>query len=135
VAAAAPLLQTEQTNLGQTVTQQQIEHLPTAPQSVQSDPAGRRYLAAGDVRRVRQQRQPAHQRRSAAQPGLLLDGTTMTARRVQPDDHGLVRPHSVRLLGNLSRSGTYMLNGKQSLVLAISGPEFPAELIAYTVAR
>jgi quinoprotein glucose dehydrogenase len=29
---------------------------------------------------------------------------------------------------------TYMLNGKQYLVLAISGPEFPAELIAYTVA-
>ena len=27
---------------------------------------------------------------------------------------------------------TYMLNGKQYLVLAISGPEFPAELIAYT---
>jgi len=30
VVAAAPLLQTEQTNLGQTVTQQQIEMLPTA---------------------------------------------------------------------------------------------------------
>jgi quinoprotein glucose dehydrogenase len=29
---------------------------------------------------------------------------------------------------------TYMLNGKQYLVLAISGPEFPAELIAYTLA-
>ena len=29
---------------------------------------------------------------------------------------------------------SYMLNGKQYLVLAISGPEFPAELIAYTVA-
>src|SRR5919108_667022 len=29
VAAVAPLLQTEQTNLGQTVTQQQIEQLPT----------------------------------------------------------------------------------------------------------
>ena len=28
---------------------------------------------------------------------------------------------------------TYMLNGKQYLVVAISGPEFPAELIAYTV--
>jgi hypothetical protein len=28
---------------------------------------------------------------------------------------------------------TYMLNGKQYLVLAISGPDFPAELIAYTV--
>jgi hypothetical protein len=28
---------------------------------------------------------------------------------------------------------TYMLNGKQYLVLAISGPAFPAELIAYTV--
>jgi quinoprotein glucose dehydrogenase len=27
---------------------------------------------------------------------------------------------------------TYMLNGKQYLVIAISGPEFPAELIAYT---
>ena len=29
---------------------------------------------------------------------------------------------------------TYMLNGKQYLVVAISGPDFPAELIAYTVA-
>ena len=29
---------------------------------------------------------------------------------------------------------SYMLNGKQYLVLAISGPEFPGELIAYTVA-
>ena len=28
---------------------------------------------------------------------------------------------------------TYMLNGKQYLVIAISGPGFPAELIAYTV--
>jgi len=28
---------------------------------------------------------------------------------------------------------TYMLNGKQYLVLAIGGAEFPAELIAYTV--
>ncbi len=28
---------------------------------------------------------------------------------------------------------TYMLNGKQHLVVAISGPDFPAELIAYTV--
>ena len=28
---------------------------------------------------------------------------------------------------------SYMLNGKQYLVLAISGPEYPAELIAYTV--
>ena len=28
---------------------------------------------------------------------------------------------------------SYMLNGKQYLVLAISGPDFPAELIAYTV--
>jgi quinoprotein glucose dehydrogenase len=28
---------------------------------------------------------------------------------------------------------SYMLNGRQYLVLAISGPEFPAELIAYTV--
>ena len=27
---------------------------------------------------------------------------------------------------------TYMLNGKQYLVLAISGPDFPGELIAYT---
>ena len=27
---------------------------------------------------------------------------------------------------------SYMLNGKQYLVLAISGPDFPAELIAYT---
>ena len=27
---------------------------------------------------------------------------------------------------------SYMLNGRQYLVLAISGPEFPAELIAYT---
>jgi quinoprotein glucose dehydrogenase len=30
---------------------------------------------------------------------------------------------------------TYMLNGKQYLVIAISGPQFPAELIAYTVAQ
>jgi quinoprotein glucose dehydrogenase len=29
---------------------------------------------------------------------------------------------------------SYMLNGKQYLVLAISGPDYPAELIAYTVA-
>ena len=29
---------------------------------------------------------------------------------------------------------SYMLNGKQYLVVAISGPDFPAELIAYTVA-
>ena len=29
---------------------------------------------------------------------------------------------------------TYMLNGKQYLVVAISGAGFPAELIAYTVA-
>ena len=29
---------------------------------------------------------------------------------------------------------SYMLNGKQYLVLAISGPDFPGELIAYTVA-
>jgi glucose dehydrogenase len=29
---------------------------------------------------------------------------------------------------------SYMLNGKQYIVLAISGPDFPAELIAYTVA-
>jgi quinoprotein glucose dehydrogenase len=28
---------------------------------------------------------------------------------------------------------TYTLNGRQYLVIAISGPEFPAELIAYTV--
>jgi hypothetical protein len=27
---------------------------------------------------------------------------------------------------------SYMLNGKQYLVLAISGPDYPAELIAYT---
>jgi quinoprotein glucose dehydrogenase len=30
---------------------------------------------------------------------------------------------------------SYMLNGKQYLVLAISGPEFPGELIAYTAAQ
>jgi hypothetical protein len=30
---------------------------------------------------------------------------------------------------------TYMMNGKQYLVIAIGGPEFPAELIAYTVAQ
>jgi quinoprotein glucose dehydrogenase len=30
---------------------------------------------------------------------------------------------------------SYMLNGKQYLVIAISGPGFPAELIAYTVAQ
>jgi quinoprotein glucose dehydrogenase len=30
---------------------------------------------------------------------------------------------------------SYMLNGKQYLVLAISGPEFPAELIAFTVGQ
>jgi hypothetical protein len=29
---------------------------------------------------------------------------------------------------------TYMLHGKQYLVVAISGPAFPAELIAFTVA-
>ena len=29
---------------------------------------------------------------------------------------------------------TYMVNGKQYLVVAIGGPEFPAELVAYTVA-
>ena len=29
---------------------------------------------------------------------------------------------------------SYMLNGKQYIVVAISGPDFPAELIAYTVA-
>ena len=44
-----------------------------------------------------------------------------------------------RELGNLTMPApqtgnpmSYMLNGKQYLVLAISGPEFPAELIAYT---
>jgi quinoprotein glucose dehydrogenase len=30
---------------------------------------------------------------------------------------------------------SYMLNGKQYLVVAISGPDFPAELIAYTVGQ
>jgi quinoprotein glucose dehydrogenase len=30
---------------------------------------------------------------------------------------------------------SYMLNDKQYLVLAISGPEFPGELIAYTIAQ
>jgi len=30
---------------------------------------------------------------------------------------------------------SYMLNGRQYLVVAISGPDFPAELIAYTVPR
>ena len=46
-----------------------------------------------------------------------------------------------RELGNLTMPApqtgnpmSYMLNGKQYLVLAISGPDFPAELIAYTVA-
>ena len=31
------------------------------------------------------------------------------------------------------RSGDLMLNGRQYFVLAISGPEFPGELIPYTV--
>ena len=46
-----------------------------------------------------------------------------------------------RELGNLTMPApqtgnpmSYMLNGKQYLVLAISGPDFPAELIAFTVA-
>ena len=30
---------------------------------------------------------------------------------------------------------SYMLNGRQYLVVAISGPDFPAELIAYTAPR
>jgi quinoprotein glucose dehydrogenase len=29
---------------------------------------------------------------------------------------------------------TYMVNGKQYIVLAIGGPGFPAELVAYTLA-
>ena len=79
VTAAAPLLQTEQTNLGQTVTQQQIEQLPTARNLFNLIP-----LAAG----VSQQLacdgcgNNGNLRINGDRPRnqeYILDGTTMTA--------------------------------------------------------
>ena len=79
VVAAAPLLQTEQTNLGQTVTQQQIEMLPTARNLFNLIP-----LAAG----VSQQTacdgcgNNGNLRINGDRPrnqDYILDGTTMTA--------------------------------------------------------
>jgi Carboxypeptidase regulatory-like domain/TonB dependent receptor-like, beta-barrel len=79
VAAASPLLQTEQTNLGQTVTQQQIEQLPTGRNLFSLIP-----LAAG----VSQQTtcdgcgNNGNLRINGDRPrnqDYILDGTTMTA--------------------------------------------------------
>jgi outer membrane receptor protein involved in Fe transport len=78
VTAAAPLLQTEQTNLGQTVTQQQIEQLPTGRNLFNLIP-----LAAG----VSQQAtcdgcgNNGNMRINGDRPrnqDYILDGTTMT---------------------------------------------------------
>ena len=79
VTAAAPLLQTEQTNLGQTVTQQQIEQLPTARNLFNLIP-----LAAGISQQVTCDGcgNNGNLRINGDRPrnqDYILDGTTMTA--------------------------------------------------------
>jgi outer membrane receptor protein involved in Fe transport len=79
VSAVAPLLQTEQTNLGQTVTQQQIEQLPTGRNLFNLIP-----LAAGISQQVTCEGcgNNGNLRINGDRPrnqDYILDGTTMTA--------------------------------------------------------